>query len=68
MTGTGIYFQITPTPAGSACGYVPITGHTAVIQCALGDGSVRAVSRETSNATFWYALTPAGGETLPPDW
>jgi prepilin-type N-terminal cleavage/methylation domain-containing protein len=67
MIGTSIYFQISP-PMGTACGNVPSSGHTAVIQCAMGDGSVRSVSQATSNATFWYALTPAGGEVLPSDW
>jgi prepilin-type N-terminal cleavage/methylation domain-containing protein len=67
LTGPGIYFQISPPP-GTACGNVPSTGHTAVIQCAMGDGSVRGVSQGTSNTTFWYALTPSGGEVLPSDW
>jgi hypothetical protein len=34
----------------------------------LGDGSVRLVNPNVSAATFWTAVTPAGGEVLGPDW
>jgi prepilin-type N-terminal cleavage/methylation domain-containing protein/prepilin-type processing-associated H-X9-DG protein len=42
--------------------------HTGGINAALGDGSVRFVSQGTSGLTWWFALTPAGGEVLPNDW
>jgi hypothetical protein len=35
---------------------------------ALGDGSVRGVAAAISPATWYAALTPAGGETLASDW
>jgi prepilin-type N-terminal cleavage/methylation domain-containing protein len=44
------------------------SAHTAVIQCSLGDGSVRNVSGAVSVNTWTAALTPAGGEILGPDW
>jgi prepilin-type N-terminal cleavage/methylation domain-containing protein len=42
--------------------------HTAGINAGLGDGSVRFVGAGISSATWWYALTPAGGEVLGTDW
>jgi prepilin-type N-terminal cleavage/methylation domain-containing protein len=38
------------------------------IQVGLGDGSVRSVSAGISFTTWAAAITPAGGETLGPDW
>ncbi|HTU20186.1 MAG TPA: DUF1559 domain-containing protein [Gemmataceae bacterium] len=67
-TGTSAYFQIQPMPIGQGCGSVASTAHPAAIQCGLGDGSVRTVSQGTSALTWWYALTPMGGEPMPPDW
>jgi len=42
--------------------------HTGGINAGMGDGSVRFVSGSVSPATWWAALTPAGGETLGSDW
>jgi prepilin-type N-terminal cleavage/methylation domain-containing protein len=42
--------------------------HTAGINTALGDGSVRYVGQGISGNTWWSALTPAGGEVLGSDW
>jgi prepilin-type N-terminal cleavage/methylation domain-containing protein len=67
-TGPGAYFQIQPLPLGQGCGSVASSGHTAGIQCALGDGSVRTVAQGVSGTTWWYALTPNGGDVLGPDW
>jgi len=67
-TGPGAYFLIQPMPLGQGCGSVASTGHTGGIQCALGDGSVRNVAQGMSNTTWWYALTPSGGEVLNQDW
>jgi prepilin-type N-terminal cleavage/methylation domain-containing protein len=61
------YFQIQPTQA--ACNpNVPSTGHTGGIMVALGDGSTRLVAQGTSPTTWWFAMTPAGGDLLGPDW
>jgi prepilin-type N-terminal cleavage/methylation domain-containing protein/prepilin-type processing-associated H-X9-DG protein len=42
--------------------------HTAGANVGLADGSVRFVSGSISGATWWFALTPSGGETLGSDW
>jgi len=42
--------------------------HTAGINAALGDGSVRFVTAAISGNTWWSALTPSSGETLGSDW
>jgi hypothetical protein len=34
---------------------------------ALVDGSVRSIHPGVANATFWAAVTPAGGEVAPLD-
>jgi prepilin-type N-terminal cleavage/methylation domain-containing protein len=44
------------------------TGHAAGMQVALADGSVRGVAPGISQATFWAAATPAGGDFLGLDW
>ena len=44
------------------------TPHTAVMPTLLGDGSVRSLSASISPNTWWFALTPAGGEVLGSDW
>jgi hypothetical protein len=35
---------------------------------ALGDGSVRGLSASLSPQTWWFAVTPTGGEQLGSDW
>jgi prepilin-type N-terminal cleavage/methylation domain-containing protein/prepilin-type processing-associated H-X9-DG protein len=42
--------------------------HTGGVNAGLGDGSVRFVSGGISSKTWWFALTPDGGETLGSDW
>jgi type II secretory pathway pseudopilin PulG len=42
--------------------------HAAGIPVCMGDASVRHVSPQISPQTWWYACTPAGGETLGSDW
>lgn len=44
------------------------TPHSGGIIVGLADGSVRTLSPGMSPATFWAAVTPAGGEVLGPDW
>jgi prepilin-type N-terminal cleavage/methylation domain-containing protein len=53
---------------GCGNGNVGVSPHTGGIQVGMGDGSVRMVSTAVSSATWWYALTPAGGENLGSDW
>jgi len=45
----------------------PCSGHTAGIICGMADGSVRFVSQGISAATWWYLMTPQGGEVLGSD-
>ncbi len=49
------------------CSITAVTPHTAM-QVAMGDGSVRGVNPGISGQTWWWAITPAGGEVLPNDW
>lgn len=63
----GLTFQVRPkleecNPA------IPQTPHRGGMLVALGDGSVRTLSPGISAATFWGAVTPAGGEALGSDW
>jgi prepilin-type N-terminal cleavage/methylation domain-containing protein len=62
-------FQIQPSPYSTNCdNRLPSSGHTAVMQVGLGDGSVRGVSSSVSATTWWSAVTPNGGEVLGSDW
>jgi prepilin-type N-terminal cleavage/methylation domain-containing protein len=42
--------------------------HTAGIQCAMGDGSVRFITQGVSATTWWALLTPAAGDIPGNDW
>ena len=72
-TGPASIFQLAPPgggcpyPAGGVQ-YTATSPHRVGINVALGDGSVHFVSTAISPNTWWYALTPAGGEILGPDW
>ena len=56
------------TSGGCGDGNVGVSPHTGAINVGMGDGSIRSVSAGVSPATWWYALTPAGGEVLGSDW
>ncbi len=61
--------QIQPKGNPAACtGERASSPHTGGINVGLADGSVRFVSGSVSTQTWWYALTPAGGEVLGNDW
>jgi prepilin-type N-terminal cleavage/methylation domain-containing protein len=60
-------FQIAPTPVG-ADWTVPQSGHTAGINVAMGDGSVRFVTASLAQPTWAQVLTPSGGEVINSDW
>jgi prepilin-type N-terminal cleavage/methylation domain-containing protein len=67
--GPASKFQVTPIPYATACDpTVASTTHTGGIQVGLADGSVRTLNQQMNALTWWYALTPAGNEVLPPDW
>jgi hypothetical protein len=60
--------QIAPSPFIGSCDWTRAsTPHTA-IQVLLADGSGRSIAGNISAATWWYAFTPSGGETMPSDW
>ena len=63
-------FQVTPSggPPAVCRGDFGSSPHTGGIQVALADGSVRFVSGSIDNATWWFALTPSGGELLGGNW
>jgi hypothetical protein len=72
-TGPAAIFQVRPSlnptcPYSDGSQYRAISPHTAGINVGLGDGSVHFVSQGVSATTWWYALTPAGGEVLGADW
>jgi prepilin-type N-terminal cleavage/methylation domain-containing protein len=70
-TGTAWGPQITPSAnggVGNCRGGISSSPHTGGISVGLGDGSVRFVSQGVSSQTWWYALTPMGGEVLNSDW
>jgi prepilin-type N-terminal cleavage/methylation domain-containing protein len=70
--GTTSKFQVQPTVTGAAtvnCDPTrPQSGHSAGMNTLLMDGSVRFLSQSLSANTWWFACTPAGGETLGSDW
>ena len=61
-------FQVSPRGPIPCDSRVPQTPHTGGLLAAMGDGSVRTVSPGISEWTFSAACTPAGNETLGPDW
>jgi len=61
--------QIQPKGSPAACdGGWASSPHTAGINAALGDGSVRFVSGSISAATWWAAFTPNAGDILGSNW
>jgi prepilin-type N-terminal cleavage/methylation domain-containing protein/prepilin-type processing-associated H-X9-DG protein len=71
-TGPASIFLVRPPgvtcPYSAGNFYVATSPHTGGINVGLGDGSVRFVSQGISGATWWFAMTPNGGEVLGPDW
>ncbi len=71
-TGANAIFQVQPTAATKQSGAcdrgVASSFHSGGVNVGLGDGSVRFVAASISPATWWAALTPAGGEVNGNDW
>jgi prepilin-type N-terminal cleavage/methylation domain-containing protein len=66
---------IGPVQAGASPGrtpspvrWLPSSGHSGGVLCAMMDGSVRAVSSSVPGATFWVASAGSDGNPLPGDW
>jgi prepilin-type N-terminal cleavage/methylation domain-containing protein len=74
VTGPASKFLVQPSKAycdaalPRNCQKLAMTPHAGGIQVGLADGSVRTVAPSVSATTWWYALTPQGGESLPSDW
>jgi prepilin-type N-terminal cleavage/methylation domain-containing protein len=50
------------------CQFMAVSGHTAGMNVALGDGSVRFLSPAISGVTWWNAVVPNDGNPLGNDW
>jgi prepilin-type N-terminal cleavage/methylation domain-containing protein len=70
-TGPGSTFQVRPAnflaSPGPCDHQLPSTPH-AVMNVALADGSVRAVSPDVSGASWWASIVPNDGEVPGADW
>jgi prepilin-type N-terminal cleavage/methylation domain-containing protein len=60
--------QFNITNSGSCQYQWPSSGHTASLQVALGDGSVRVLNPGVSQTTFNIAMVPNDSNPLPADW
>jgi hypothetical protein len=67
VVGPGSIFQFQPD-ANQCDPTRASTPHSGGIQVGLVDGSVRTLSPSMNGATWWAAVTPAGGEALSWDW
>jgi len=64
-------FQVQPLPWNDSAyckSWKASSNHSACILCTLGDGSVRPVNSNLSGRSWWWVITPSGGEPQPPDW
>jgi prepilin-type processing-associated H-X9-DG protein len=75
ISGPASLFQVQPpnptkvASAGGRCDRrLASSPHTNGMNVGLADGSVRFVSQGISANTWWFALTPAGGEVMGSDW
>ncbi|MFL5340401.1 MAG: DUF1559 domain-containing protein [Gemmataceae bacterium] len=67
--GEGSKFQLQPSPFLGKCDPTrAATAHAGGIQVGLSDASVRTLAPSITGATWWAAVTPAGGEVLGSDW
>jgi len=70
--GPTTLFQVqpeNPLAVGGGCSNTRASSpHSAGINVALADGSVRFISASVSYTHWWWAMTPNGGEDLPSEW
>lgn len=66
-TPPAVTFQVRP-PIQDCDPRIPQSPFSGGLLAGLGDGSVRLLSPGISPATFWAAVTPAGGEVVGGDW
>lgn len=62
------YYQIGVNQITCATYANASTGHTAVIQAGMCDGSVKQITQGTSQLTYNFALMPNDGYPMPEDW
>jgi len=62
------HFQVAPRGAITCDAAVPQSPFVGGMQVGMGDGSVRTVSPNMTQWTFWAACTPAGQEAQAQDW
>jgi prepilin-type N-terminal cleavage/methylation domain-containing protein len=62
------HFQVAPRGAITCDPGVPQSPFVGGMQVGMGDGSVRTVSPNMSQWSFWAACTPAGQEAQAQDW
>lgn len=63
----GLTFQVRPAVA-DCDPRLAQTPHSGGMIAALGDGSIRILAPSMSEATYWSAVTPSGGDVLGTDW
>ncbi len=63
----GYTFQVRPAVA-DCLPSIAQTPHSSGMLAGMCDGSVRVLAGGMSSATYWGAVTPAGGEVLGSDW
>jgi hypothetical protein len=68
-TYSSTYFVVGATQANcTQTWYLPKVWHAGGIMVGMADGSARLVSTGVSPATWWFIMTPQGGEVLGSDW
>ncbi len=70
VTGVASKFQVQPNPfSSSSCNpAVAQSGHTSGMNVGMGDGSVRFLSQGLNSTTWWIAVVPNDGLSMPSDW
>lgn len=64
----GLTFQVGPAVGVGCDPRIPQAPYAGGMPTAMADGSVRVLAPSVSEATFWAAVTPRGGEILGNDW
>jgi len=65
--GNTISSKAIPVASAAQPGYTA-SPHFNVMNIALGDGSVRSVTRAMAQLTWQYAIIPDDGNPMPSDW
>jgi prepilin-type N-terminal cleavage/methylation domain-containing protein len=69
IVGPASKFQVQPQPYETVCNpALAQGGHTAGMNVCMGDGRVLFLSESIAPLTWWYLLTPNGGERITGDY